>query len=111
MISKIRITVAESESLRAVAASTDGWALEDGQTLRNLRRGFDSWPVLSELGQDIRHTLAAHDIIVLSETPVDCGAAIVALFQTIAVASGFGNGGQIVHTVAPRRDGEPVDLS
>lgn len=106
---EIHLTEDHVDRLRRVA-DRDGSPLEDQGSLRTLRAGVESDPLLRGLGAAMRTAIDDADVLVLRDAPTDSDASIMALFQTVAIPSSVGNGGGFLCTVAPKA-GEQDDIS
>jgi gamma-butyrobetaine dioxygenase len=106
---EIQLTEDHVDRLGKVAHS-DGSPLEDQESLRALREGFEGDPVLRSLGAAMRTAIDGADLLLLRNAPTDSDPSIMALFQAVAIPSSVGNGGGFLCTVAPKA-GEQDDIS
>jgi len=111
LMREMRLTDDHVDRLRGIARRSEGWPLESRQTLNDLQGDFEGDEHLRALGSSIRAAIAAASLVVLHGAPTDSDAAVVALFQAVAVPSAVGNGDGIVHTVTPKATVKRADLS
>lgn len=97
-----------AEAYRLAARLDADWS--DGEQA-SLARLAAREPALCTAAQQVARVVCDHGAVVLSGVPVDSDATVMALLMALGTPSSEGNGGTLVHEVAPKAVGHQRDLS